>query len=588
MMLAMMIRRRFAIAVTLALAAAPTLIISASASAADGVRVAVSGGERPLRDNIRAHLGLGALPCDTPELHRRGQLRRADRQISRALRALGYYHGQWHLDSERLDGDSPCWRVRVTLEPGEPVRVGDLDVRVEGEGAADPRFARYLAALPLAPGQRLDHGAYEAIKTELTQRARSAGYVEGRFKRRTLRVDTRSNLADITLVYDSGPRYRFGPVRYGPSPLDEGLQRRLVTVVPGEPYEADKLIETQSNLINSQYFADVGVDQEPPDRERREIAVTISTEPRAKYETTAGVGLSTDTGPRLSYSLANRRVNGAGDTYRLSSQLSPVQSNLGFQYEQPGDNPLREKTQWSTGWQREDTDTARSDSFRAEVALITAGASGWLQTLSLKYLFEDFEIAGERTSSMLLMPGIGWSKSRANDPRHPTRGWRLGAAVRGAVAGVVSDVTLGQAELDGKLILPLAGGRLLTRAGIAGTALDDFDQLPASLRFFAGGDNSVRGFDYQTLGPRNSEGEVIGGKHRLTASVEYDHRVWRNFGLAAFLDAGTAFDTQDFNLHQSAGFGVRWFSPIGPIRVDFAFPLEEGGFRLHLSMGPDL
>lgn len=581
-------RRHFAVAVALALAPTPALLLATDAQGADRVRVAVSGGDRPLRDNVRAHLGLGELPCDIPELQLRSRLRGADGRISEALRALGHYRGQWQVDSELVESDSPCWRVRVSLEPGEPVLVGDMTVRVEGEGAADPRFTRYLATLPLAPGQRLDHGAYEAIKAGLVEHARAAGYVEGRFSRRVLRVDTARNRADIALVYDSGPRYRFGAVHYGDSPLDESLQRRFLTLAPGEPYEAGKLIETQSNLINSQYFADVSVDQAPPDRERREIAVSIRTEPRARYETTAGAGFSTDTGPRLGYSLANRRVNGAGDTYRLSSQLSPVQSNLGFQYEQPGANPLREKTQWSTGWQREDTDTARSDSFRAEVALITAGDSGWLRTLSLKYLFEDFEIAGERTSSMLLMPGIGWSKSRANDPRHPTRGWRLGGALRGAVAGLASDLTLGQAELDGKLILPLAGGRLLTRAGLAATALDDFAQLPASLRFFAGGDNSVRGFDYQSLGPRDSAGEVVGGKHRLTASVEYDRRVWRDFALAAFLDAGTAFDTRDFNLHQGAGFGVRWFSPIGPIRVDFAFPLEEGGFRLHLSMGPDL
>src|SRR5690606_12269855 len=111
---------------------------------ADRVRVAVSGGDRPLRDNVRAHLGLGELPCDIPELQLRSRLRGADGRISEALRALGHYRGQWQVDSELVEGDSPCWRVRVSLEPGEPVLVGDMTVRVEGEGAADPRFTRYL------------------------------------------------------------------------------------------------------------------------------------------------------------------------------------------------------------------------------------------------------------------------------------------------------------------------------------------------------------------------------------------------------------------------------------------------------------
>lgn len=558
---------------------------------ADTITVAISGGTAALRDNVHAHLDLGDLACATTELHLRSRLRGADEQISQALRALGYYHGEWRVERERIKGKKNgdgCWRIAVELEPGPPVMVATRDVRIEGAGAADPVFTRYLANLPLAPGAQLNHASYEAIKNGLVQRARTAGYFEGEFSHRALDVDTERNSAEIHLVYESGPRYRFGAISYGPSPLDETLLERFVTFAPGEPFDADKLIQSQSNMINSLYFASVSLDQRRPDRKRLEVPVTITTSPRSKYETTASIGFSTDTGPRVGYGLTNRRVNSAGDTYLVSSQLSPVQSNLGFQYSQPGKDPLRDKTQWSTGWQREDTDTATSDSFRAEVARITMTDSGWLRTLSLKYLFEDFHIAGNSQSSMLLMPGIGWSKSHANDPRYPTWGWRLGSSFRTAVEGLVSDVSLVQSELDGKLILPLVGGRLITRASVGATVLDDFAQLPASLRFFAGGDNSVRGFDYQALGPTDSNGKVIGGKHRLTSSVEYDHKVWNDFALAAFVDAGTAFDTQDFTLYKSAGFGVRWFSPIGPIRVDFAFPLDEGGFRLHLSMGPDL
>ena len=98
----------------------------------------------------------------------------------------------------------------------------------------------------------------------------------------------------------------------------------------------------------------------------------------------------------------------------------------------------------------------------------------------------------------------------------------------------------------------------------------------------------MRGYGYETLGPEDATGEVVGGKHRLTGSVEYDYRVWGDFALAGFYDAGNAFDTSDFTFYESAGFGLRWLSPIGPVRVDFAFPLKDGGFHFHLSMGPDL
>jgi len=111
--------------------------------------------------------------------------------------------------------------------------------------------------------------------------------------------------------------------------------------------------------------------------------------------------------------------------------------------------------------------------------------------------------------------------------------------------------------------------------------------LPVSVRFFAGGDNSVRGYGYEELGPTNDEGDVVGGRHLLTGSVEYNHPVVGRWSLAAFMDAGNAFDTfNDYEVFRGVGTGVRWRSPIGPIRVDVARPVDEpGNFRLHISMG---
>jgi translocation and assembly module TamA len=136
--------------------------------------------------------------------------------------------------------------------------------------------------------------------------------------------------------------------------------------------------------------------------------------------------------------------------------------------------------------------------------------------------------------------------------------------------------------------------RLIVR-GRAGAILEDhvFDRVPLSLRFFAGGDNSVRGYDYESLGPRNALGELIGGNRVFEASVEYEHPLTESWSIATFVDAGNAFLGSDFKLRTGAGIGARWFTPIGPIRLDVAWPIdmapgEDAGPRLHISLGPDL
>jgi translocation and assembly module TamA len=577
----------------------------------DSTKLTINGGNNILQENIRAHLAFNDINCDLSEIKLRGRLRGSDQNISEALRALGYYHGRWTLSSVktstvssaeknglisavnplkllRKNPETICWELQLELDPGAPANITILDVRIEGEGDADPVFSNYLASLPTKVGNKLLHSDYDEIKKQISQRARNAGYFDGKFRQHSLKINTDTNTTAITIIFQSGRRYRFGAIEFGRGLLNDSLLERYLPFQTAAPFEAGKLITLQNNLVSSNYFSSVNVDQGTPDASNNTVATYITSIPKKQYETTAGIGASTDTGPRVSYGLKNRRFNADGDTYQINSQYSPVLSNLGYQYSQAGTKPLTDKTVWSTGAQKKDTDTSKSTSYRAEVALISLAGSGWIQTLSLKFLHESFDIANVNNTSTLLMPGISFTRSKANDRRYPTLGWRVTAAARGALQGVVSDVSLAQFELDGKTIFPLLGGRLISRGGLAITALNDFSELPASLRLFAGGDNSVRGFAYESLGPENSGGEVVGGKHRLTGSVEYDHRVWGDFALATFYDAGNAFDTRDFTFYSSVGAGLRWFSPIGPIRVDFGFPLKDGGFRFHLSMGPDL
>jgi translocation and assembly module TamA len=124
------------------------------------------------------------------------------------------------------------------------------------------------------------------------------------------------------------------------------------------------------------------------------------------------------------------------------------------------------------------------------------------------------------------------------------------------------------------------------------TGVDEFNRLPTNLRFFAGGDSSIRGYGYKTLGPTDEFGNVVGGKGQLVGSIEFDYLIKPKWAIAGFVDAGNAFDDSDFDVKVGAGFGVRWQSPIGPLGIDLGFPVDdpdsEDSVRLHFRMGPDL
>ena len=570
---------RFVLLLLLAIA------VAAPALARNRVQVEIPGVEARVAENIRAHLNLGRLPCDLGELQLRNALSDADEQISTALRALGWYRAEWRIEQKLAD---QCWRIDIEVTPGEPTRIERLDIRISGEGKDSTVLTEALAGGPLEAGDQVHHGKYEELKRRLRRTALDHGYFESQFTESRLAVDRDANSAIITLTFDTGPRYRFGEVTVAEIPLKRDFIDDYLTFAPGDPFDARKLIRLQNNLINSPYFDQVYVNQGEPDSETKRVDITLDLAVKSKYESIFGVGFSTDLGPRLSYQLRNRRFNGDGDTYQLSTQFSPVKSNIGFQYQQPGRDPVNEKTLWSLGWQREDNDTYTSQGYNAEVSRIKAHDNGWVRTLSLSLLVEDFDIASDSDNVVFLFPGLHWQKTRSNDHHYPTRGWRLSAGFKGGADEVLSATSFFQARLGGKFILPLLDGRLIGRADLGTTFVDDFSKLPASLRYFAGGDNSVRGYDYESLGPTDDDGEVVGGKHLITGSVEYDRRIYGDYSLAVFYDAGNAFDNDAFTIFESVGLGVRWHSPVGTIRADLAFPLESDSVRLHISMGPEL
>ena len=573
----------------LALSLLCILLVSLALSApamASTPQLQIQGGEPAMQENIHAWITLANESCDLPGWRERTLLRNARRDAERAMQALGYYESTVNI---RLDRHNDCWALRVDLEPGEPVLIDNLRISISGDAERDPAFIELLDAPPIRAGDIARHDGYERLKNTLVRLASERGYFESRLTTSRFELDPANRRANIVLTLESGPRYHFGHVAFEQDILRDSLIQRFVTFAEGDPFDNRKLLALRQSLSSSGYFNEIRIQTEP-DNETLAVPISVTATPRPKYVWLAGIGFATDTGPRLRLGMENRRANRRGHRYNVESEASPVRRGVSFNYEIPLADPNRERINLSTGFVREETDTSISRRSRVGIAHLRELDSGWVATRSLDFERESFEVADQRDVTDLLMPGFELSRTRADHPIFPQRGWRLSGKIRGAEESLGSTVSLAQFRGRAKVIFPVPGGRLLSRLEIGATAADQLVDLPSSVRFFAGGDNSVRGYGYQRLGPENEDGDVIGGRHMMVGSVEYDIPFLNSWSWALFMDGGNAYDRLvDFEPAYGVGTGIRWRSPIGPIRLDLARPSDgRDNVRVHISMGTDL
>ena len=523
---------------------------------------------------------------------------RAAEEIRAALLPRGYYRAQV---TAKLTSGEQGFVARYRVELGEALRIGELDLQVTGDGLADPAIAALLKNFPLRQGEVLDHERYEAAKAQLTRLGADRGYLDAKLTRNTVQVDLVAYTASVALHYQTGARYRFGAVQFEPgSGLDPQLLARYVPFTPGEPFDAQQLIELRRGLVNSDYFQQIEVTPQRDLAIDNEVPVVVKLVPRPPNKYTLGLGYGTDTGVRGKLGWERRQLNEAG--HRLTTELnaSQVRTDLTASYLIPVRDPRTDQLSFSVGAIDEYPDTSDSRRYTAGVAYTHAGGqwsltegriAGWRNTYGLNYEHETWETGNESGQTTLLMPNVSWLYLETDNRLVSTRGWRAQLDVRGSNTALSSDVTFGQARAQTKVIEPLGTrGRVVARLDIGATWIEDFSTLPSSLRFYAGGDQSVRGYAYNSLGPEDENGDVIGGPYLLVGSVEYEHRILEKWSLATFFDSGNAVDSFDGPYFNGAGVGVHWRSPIGLIRLDvaWALTLEDRPWRVHFVIGPEL
>lgn len=563
-------------------------MFSSCAAFADAqLDVRINPANSQLKSNIEGYVGsLGERDEQALERFSVG----AVEQAQKAAQALGYYQAQ--IGSEVTHSNQNLQLV-LTVQPGEPVHLRNVTIRVQG-AASQLKAFKVPKGDALKPGAVLNHGHYEDAKKLIQNQAARYGFFNGRFVTQRLSVDPRAGVADIELIYESGPRFSLGKVTFsGDAPFDEDLLQRMVPFKSDTPYDSELIAELNQAMQSSGYFEGVRVDASPTAAQAQVIPVDVQLQTRKPRTMGLGVGYSTDVGPRVKANWTRHWVNPQGDSYGLESELSAPRQNVALFYDMPRDPPLTDKLRWAGGYQYEEI--ADTDSLSK---LLTVGPewhsklpSGWERVISLKWQREEYRLGNDSGLSTLLMPGISYSYLRSDNRIDPHKGYRLQFETEVGKEGLGSDANVvhGTALLKG-LTTVAQNHRFLGRIQVGGTATNGYKSIPPSLRFFAGGDQSVRGYDYQSLSPENSDGDKIGGRYMIAGSAEYQYSIAEKWRVAAFIDEGNSFNSLDLpSLKTGVGIGIRWVSPVGPLRLDLAHALDDdGGIRLHFSMGPEL
>jgi translocation and assembly module TamA len=559
------------------------------------VSVVISGVDQQLEDNVRLFLSIEQQK--NSDLLTQGRLQRlnknAPREISKALQPFGYYKPEIDAKLDKRAGGG--WQASYHIDPGPRIPVGVFDFKIEGEVSNDPAFIELVKGFKLRSGAAFRHVEYERIKSELARLASERGYVTAKFTRHQVEVDLDSYKANVHLHFEGGARYYFGKVTFSQKVLGDDLLRRYLTFKQGDPFHLDRLLELQQGLNDSDYFSVVEVSSGKPDAENLQVPVDVQLTARKRHRLSLGLGYGTDTGARAKFGWQIPRYNERGHHIDTQASISELGYSLSTQYTVPIYNPRTDQLVYSAGQVNEKTDSSESTLKTIGVS-INRKKGLWRTNMSLNYQQEDFNVANVDDQTRLFIPGMNWSRVWGRDfwDSHMINffdGVRLDLGIRMSTTEILSDLNFSQYNGSIKSINRLAAAhRIITRGRLGYTNTEDFDRLPASIRFFAGGAQSVRGYSYQSLGPVDANGEVTGGQYLIEGSIEYEYSINPRWGVSVFMDAGNAVNNLDDELEKGAGFGLRWNSPIGPVRFDFASAISRDGnpWRLHINIGPDL
>ncbi|MCM1128601.1 MAG: autotransporter assembly complex protein TamA [Alistipes senegalensis] len=513
--------------------------------------------------------------------------RKTPDEVRKLLETEGYFAPEIRM-SRASAGERE--QITVAVEPGEPVRVSQVEIVFTGaitqqEAEMRPKESDLRERWALREGARFRQADWEAAKGALLRQVRRVRYPRAKMVRSQADVDPETLSAVLHVEIDSGMPVRFGEItieglaRYG-----EEVIMRERPVKPGSVYRQGALAGWQARIQDTGYFrfVEVFADLESG---KDEVPVTVKVVENKKRHAAVGVGYSTDMGSRMSLTYDDRTL--LGRDWNLKSALimetrrQTGNAEVFFPRTAGGFSN-------SVGGKYE-----RSDIQGEDTRLVTLfGKTSWgrprfEQYVTLEYLNENARIKGAEDNETEALPlSYGFIRRALNNRINPTRGYAVQAQIGGAAEGLLTDESFIRPYLKAAYFHPVGKkGNLLLRTEMGAVLSSSRHGIPDAIMFRTGGDQSVRGYAYESLGV--SEGRAtVGGRYLAVGSVEYQYYFYGNWGAALFVDAGNAADNfHDLEPAVGYGIGARWRSPAGPLGIDVAYGEETREFRVHFSFG---
>jgi translocation and assembly module TamA len=530
-----------------------------------------------------------------------GAMRRRAREdealLSRIAASLGYHDA---IVVHRIDPPKePGGPIRVLLwaEVGPLYTISDVAIRATagGDAAAGVTLPRAELGLEIGAPARAEHVvAAEATVVRLLQ---ERAFPLAALVERVAAIDRDAKTMSILYRVEPGPRARFGPVRVlGNDSVHRDYVVRRLPWSFGDPADIRKLEEGRRELVNTGVFSSAGVafdDAVGPDGL---IGVTVTVRERAPRSIGAGVSVSTSEGFETTASWTHRNAFGGAERLGVKAVLGEVETSLTTGIKLPDILVTSRDLSLQGSYTERRTDGFDSVALaaRARVDRRVSETLGMHWGLSIERSRIDDD--GEEDLFTLIGLPVGANRDTSDDLLNPTRGGRtlfqftpyletLGSTL-GFYSTTLRHSQYFAVDRDGAVVFAV-------RAGIGSTVGASTDNVPADKRFYAGGSGSVRGYELQSVGPLDAADEPVGGSALLEFAAEVRWRVMEDIGVVPFIDAGQVYDKEfpdlDDELQWAMGLGLRYFTAIGPIRADLAFPINrrdsDETFQVYFSLG---